>query len=113
MQSTGVDFSAAEAFVRMQRLLDERGVQLIFCGCPVDSSVAVALRSVDLWSDGPEEKVVVLETLNESLEHCENAFLRSLYSKTFKPAESTASTTVMTSQIGTSMYVLHIRVLLS
>ncbi|GAA5977360.1 hypothetical protein JCM5350_002440 [Sporobolomyces pararoseus] len=97
--ASGVDFSAAEAFVRMQRLLDERGVQLIFCGCPVDSSVAVALRSVDLWSDGPEEKVVVLETLNESLEHCENAFLRSLYSKTFKPAESTASTTVMTSQI--------------
>lgn len=68
MWSAGVDFSAAEAFVRMQRLLDERGVQLVFCGCPVDSSVAIALRSVDLWSDGPEEKVVVLENLNDALE---------------------------------------------
>ncbi|GAA5908062.1 Vsb1p [Sporobolomyces salmoneus] len=98
--ASGVDFSAAEAFVRMHRLLDERGVQLVFCGCPVDSSVAVALRSVDLWSDGPEEKVVVLENLNDALEHCENAFLRSLYSKTFKPAaQSSASTSVMTSQI--------------
>jgi len=65
---TGVDFSAAEAFVRMQRLLDERGVQLILCGCPFDSSVGIALRSVDLWSDGPEEKVVVLENLNDALE---------------------------------------------
>ncbi|GAA6015201.1 hypothetical protein JCM11491_000502 [Sporobolomyces phaffii] len=97
--ASGVDFSAAEAFVRMQRLLDERGVQLVFCGCPVDSAVAVALRSVDLWSDGPEEKVVVLENLNDALEHCENAFLRSLYSKTFRPAQLSASTSVMTSQI--------------
>ncbi|GAA5842002.1 hypothetical protein JCM3766R1_005720 [Sporobolomyces carnicolor] len=97
--ASGVDFSAAEAFVRMQRLLDERGVQLVFCGCPVDSSVAIALQSVDLWSDGPDEKVVVLENLNDALEHCENAFLRSLYSKTFKPAQLGASASVMTSQI--------------
>ncbi|GAA5956958.1 hypothetical protein JCM10213_009307, partial [Rhodosporidiobolus nylandii] len=83
--ASGVDFSAAEAFVRMQRLLDERGVVLVLCGCPVDSPVGVALRSVDLWSDHSESKTVVLENLNDALEHCENAFLRSLYSKTFKP----------------------------
>ncbi|GAA5922609.1 Vsb1p [Sporobolomyces koalae] len=97
--ASGVDFSAAEAFVRMQRLLDERGVQLVFCGCPVESSVANALLSVGLWSDGSDEKVTVLENLNDALEHCENAFLRSLYSKTFKPAQMSASTSVMTSQI--------------
>ncbi|GAA5934246.1 hypothetical protein JCM3775_006948 [Rhodotorula graminis] len=83
--ASGVDFSAAEAFVRMQRLLDERGVVLVLCGCPFDSSVGIALRSVDLWSDHAENKVVVLENLNDALEHCENAFLRSLYSKTFRP----------------------------
>ncbi|CEQ42126.1 SPOSA6832_03922 [Sporobolomyces salmonicolor] len=103
--ASGVDFSAAEAFVRMQRLLDERGVQLVLCGCPVDSSVGVALRSVDLWTDGSDEKVVVLENLNDALEHCENAFLRSLYSKTFRPAQlglSTSSSAAISSQIGTS-----------
>ncbi|BGP28971.1 hypothetical protein JCM10296v2_000707 [Rhodotorula toruloides] len=83
--ASGVDFSAAEAFVRMQRLLDERGVILVLCGCPVDSPVGVALRSVDLWSDNADGKVVVLQNLNDALEHCENAFLRSLYSKTFRP----------------------------
>ncbi|GAA5832849.1 hypothetical protein JCM11251_000504 [Rhodosporidiobolus azoricus] len=83
--ASGVDFSAAEAFVRMQRLLDERGVVLVLCGCPADSAVGVALRSVDLWSDHAENKVIVLENLNDALEHCENSFLRSLYSKTFRP----------------------------
>lgn len=64
----GVDFSAAEAFVRMQRLLDERGVILVLCGCPVDSPVGIALRSVDLWSDHADDKVVVLQNLNDALE---------------------------------------------
>ncbi|GAA5864566.1 hypothetical protein JCM3774_005168 [Rhodotorula dairenensis] len=83
--ASGVDFSAAEAFVRMQRLLDERGVVLVLCGCPVDSEVGNALRSVGLWTDTSDGKVVVLENLNDALEHCENAFLRSLYSRTFRP----------------------------
>lgn len=52
----------------MQRLLDERGVVLVLCGCPFDSSVGIALRSVDLWSDHAENKVVVLENLNDALE---------------------------------------------
>ncbi|GAA5994775.1 Vsb1p [Rhodotorula paludigena] len=82
--ASGVDFSAAEAFVRMQRLLDERGVVLVLCGCSYTSTVGVALRGVGLWTDG-DEGVVVLENLNDALEHCENAFLRSLYSKTFRP----------------------------
>ncbi|GAA6005747.1 hypothetical protein JCM10207_005320 [Rhodosporidiobolus poonsookiae] len=83
--ASGVDFSAAEAFLRMQRLLEERGVVLVLCGCPAESPVGIALRSVDLWSDNVENKVVVLENMNDALEHCENAFLRSLYSKTFRP----------------------------
>lgn len=66
--ASGVDFSAAEAFVRMQRLLDERGVVLVLCGCPFDSEVGIALRSVGLWSDAADGKVVVLENLNDALE---------------------------------------------
>jgi SulP family sulfate permease len=66
--ASGVDFSAAEAFVRMQRLLDERGVILVLCGCPVDSEVGIALRSVGLWTDTSDGKVVVLENLNDALE---------------------------------------------
>ncbi|BGP52976.1 hypothetical protein JCM8202v2_000533 [Rhodotorula sphaerocarpa] len=89
--ASGVDFSAAEAFVRMQRLLDERGVVLVLCGCPFDSEVGIALRSVGLWSDAADGKVVVLENLNDALEHCENAFLRSLYSRTFRPPIAPAS----------------------
>lgn len=89
--ASGVDFSAAEAFVRMQRLLDERGVILVLCGCPVDSEVGIALRSVGLWTDNSDGKVVVLENLNDALEHCENAFLRSLYSRTFRPPLASGS----------------------
>lgn len=126
----------------MQRLLDERGVILVLCGCPVDSPVGVALRSVDLWSDNADGKVVVLQNLNDALEvrwrsvlrrictfmqkpadgssplftqHCENAFLRSLYSKTFRPpipsAPSGQGAVPIASQIGTppSFDVLGIR----
>jgi SulP family sulfate permease len=64
----GVDFSAAEAFVRIQRLLEDKQVVLVLCGCPVDSSVGIALRSVDLWADGPDSKVEVLKNLNDALE---------------------------------------------
>lgn len=121
--ASGVDFSAAEAFVRMQRLLDERGVILVLCGCPVDSEVGIALRSVGLWTDTSDGKVVVLENLNDALEvghfpdlrhrgvgtdylaqqHCENAFLRSLYSRTFRPPlapGSSGSAIPIASQIG-------------
>ncbi|GAA5986854.1 hypothetical protein JCM11641_007818 [Rhodosporidiobolus odoratus] len=102
--ASGVDFSAAEAFVRMQRLLDERGVVLVLCGCSAESAVGTALRSVDLWSDSADSKVVVLENMNDALEHCENAFLRSLYSKTLQPlitpqASQTSGYHGMTSQI--------------
>ncbi|KAK4702198.1 sulfate permease, SulP family, partial [Phenoliferia sp. Uapishka_3] len=98
--ASGVDFSAAEAFVRMQRLLEDKGVTLVLCGCPIDSSVGLALRSVDLWVDGEVNPVKVFENLNDALEHCENAFLRSLFSKDFDaPQIVTTSGPSLTSQI--------------
>lgn len=68
LSRAGVDFSAAEAFVRIQRLLDDKGVVLVLCGCPANSNVGIALRSVDLWADGVEAKVEVFENLNDALE---------------------------------------------
>lgn len=65
----GVDFSAAEAFVRIQRLLQDKQIVLVLCGCPVDSSVGLALRSVDLWTGGmASDQVEVFENLNDALE---------------------------------------------
>lgn len=64
----GVDFSAAEAFVRLQRLLEDKGVILVMCGLRPDSSVGLALRSVDLWAGGIDHRVEVFENLNDALE---------------------------------------------
>ena len=63
----GVDMSAAEAFVRIQRLLGSKGVVLVFCGFSDTSPIGRALRSVDLLEmDGVE----LFENFNDALE-CE------------------------------------------
>ncbi|KAI0694038.1 sulfate transporter family-domain-containing protein [Cytidiella melzeri] len=73
----GVDMSAAEAFVRIQRLLRLRGVVLVFCGFSDVSPVGRALRSVDLLEmDGVE----LFASFNDALEWTENAYLRSWFS---------------------------------
>ncbi|KAK4054905.1 hypothetical protein OIV83_000829 [Microbotryomycetes sp. JL201] len=98
--ASGVDFSAAEAFVRIQRLLEDKQAVLVLCGCPANSNVGIALRSVDLWADNGESKVEVFENLNDALEHCENAFLRSLYSRDFQaPKIAQTSVPALTSHI--------------
>lgn len=58
----GLDLSAAEAFVRVQRMLVAKRVHLVFCGQPPDSDVAEALQAVGLWS-GP---VKTFANLNEA-----------------------------------------------
>ena len=68
----GVDMSAAEAFVRVQRFLAARHVVLVFCGFSDDSPIGRALRSVGLLElDGVE----LFSTFNDALEcvchlHC-------------------------------------------
>ena len=70
----GVDMSAAEAFVRVQRLLSTRRVVLVFCGFSLESNVGRSLRNVDLLEmDGVE----LFATFNHALE-CElSLFLES------------------------------------
>ncbi|KAF8314826.1 uncharacterized protein EI90DRAFT_3135794 [Cantharellus anzutake] len=70
--ATGLDLSAAEAFVRLHRLLEARRVQLVFCGQSTTSNVAKALRAVNLW----QGKTEVFATLNEALEWTENAYIK-------------------------------------
>lgn len=64
----GVDMSAAEAFVRVQRVLAARRVVLVFCGFSLHSSVGRSLRNVGLLEmDGVE----LFATFNDALE-CES-----------------------------------------
>lgn len=71
----GLDFSSAEAFVRVQRLLSAKDVLLILCGAAPNGLVGTALQNVDLWSGREGLRVEVFTNLNEALEWTENAYL--------------------------------------
>lgn len=81
----GLDFSSAEAFVRIQRLLAAKDVMLIMCGAKPDGVIATALQGVGLWTpanrDGQDaetdggQRIEVFSTLNDALEWSENAYL--------------------------------------
>ncbi|CAL1702683.1 unnamed protein product [Somion occarium] len=72
----GVDMSAAEAFVRIQRLLAGKGVILVVSGFAVESPVGQALSSVGLLDT---EGVEIFSTYADALEWTENAYLRAWY----------------------------------
>lgn len=71
----GVDLSAAEAFVRVQRLLAAKGVVLVFCGVS-RPEVCKALASVGVLE---QPYVELFETLNDAMEWTENAYLRAWF----------------------------------
>ncbi|CCL98492.1 uncharacterized protein FIBRA_00490 [Fibroporia radiculosa] len=72
----GVDMSAAEAFVRIQRILATRKVVLVFCGFSMESNVGKSLHNVGLLE---MEGVELFSTFNDSLEWTENTYLRSWF----------------------------------
>lgn len=74
---SGIDFSAAEAFTRMRRLLSVRGVEMILSGVTRDGDIGKALQAVGVWA--ADETVLVFNDLNGALESCENVFLTALY----------------------------------
>ena len=41
---------------------------LVLCGCSSESSVGLALRSVNLWAGGSDNTVEVFENQNDALE---------------------------------------------
>ncbi|KAJ2827324.1 hypothetical protein GGI24_002677, partial [Coemansia furcata] len=75
----GMDFSAAEAFIRVRRLLEAREIYMVICGAGYGSEVGRALRKAGVWSDHESEYVQTFPSLNEALEWCENVLLQFYY----------------------------------
>lgn len=82
---TGMDFSAAEAFTRMKRLLSARKVEMVLANVNARSDVGQAMSAVGLLDD---EGIVVFDDLNAALESCENDLLRVLYSHADESSET-------------------------
>lgn len=82
---TGIDFSAAEAFGRMNRILHRREVKMAMAGVTLGSEVGRSLSMVGLFVESAEDPTVpvpkVYEDLNGALEACENELLLVLASK--------------------------------
>ncbi|ORX70077.1 hypothetical protein DL89DRAFT_222823 [Linderina pennispora] len=76
---TGMDFSAAEAFIRVRRLLESREIYMVIAGVAQASEVGQALRVAGVWSDDVSEYVQTSPSLNEALEWCENVLLQYYY----------------------------------
>lgn len=74
---TGIDFSAAEAFLRINRLFGAKGVNLIFAGVKTTSALGLALRKSGLGEE--EGDVAFFDNLNLALESCENEYLKAFY----------------------------------
>lgn len=90
----GLDFSAAEAFTRINRILRKRNVQTTISGLNVEGDVGKSLQNVGLFE--PETGVPIFEDLNAALEFCENDYLKVFYSRQealiSKPLESPHTT---------------------
>lgn len=74
---TGLDFSAAEAFVRMNRILHSKQVEMLLSGVSMTSEVGKSLIMVGLLEEGEEDcpPPRTFEDLNQALEACENELL--------------------------------------
>ncbi|KAJ1661944.1 hypothetical protein EV178_006281 [Coemansia sp. RSA 1646] len=75
----GMDFSAAEAFIRVRRLLEAREIYMVVCGAERNSEVGRALRAAGVWSSEESEYVQTFASLNDALEWCENVLLQYYY----------------------------------
>lgn len=75
--ANGMDFSAAEAFTRMQRQLATRNIIFVLCGVKPDGEIKKGLQSVGLSHD--DEAFQMYVDLNSALEACENALLEAFY----------------------------------
>ena len=74
---TGIDYSAAEAFNRLNRIFSKKGVSIVMSGIKSESEIGSSLRAVGLGEGGNEVKL--LPDLNAALESCENELLKALY----------------------------------
>lgn len=75
----GLDFSAAEALTRINRIANKRGILTIISGLNVQGEVAKSLQNVGLFAES--SSVQIFETLNSALEYCENEYLKIFYNR--------------------------------
>ena len=76
----GVDFSSAEAFGKISRILKVSNVRMIICGFSLFSEIGKSLCNVGLLEEA--DGVKYFEVLNSALEYCENQLLKALYQRT-------------------------------
>ncbi|TVY82802.1 Uncharacterized protein LSUE1_G003124 [Lachnellula suecica] len=84
---TGLDYSAAEAFNRLNRIFSKKGVSLVMSGVQPNGPFNSTLLAVGLGQGEGDNEVKMLSDLNSALESCENELLKTLY--TSKDARST------------------------
>lgn len=82
---TGIDFSAAEAFGRMNRVLRRRDVEMVLATVNLEDEIGKSLQMDGLFEESDEEPPMpapkVYEDLNGALEACENGLLITLTEK--------------------------------
>jgi len=74
---SGIDYSASEAFNRLNRVLSKKGVSILVSGQDPEGPMFTTLFSVGLGVEG--NKVEVFAELNSAIESCENQLLKTLY----------------------------------
>lgn len=82
----GVDYSAAETFTRINRVLNAQSVQLVICGVNMKSEAGKALRNVGLFDE--DDGITYFQSLNSALEFCENELLKAFYTQRDAEAET-------------------------
>lgn len=88
---TGIDYSAAEAFNRLNRVFSRKGVTLVMSGVHPDGPLGSSLQAVGLGEDGNEVKLFA--DLNSALESCENELLKAFYASKEARTSRNAPTT--------------------
>lgn len=96
----GIDYSAAEAFTRINRLLNGVGIQLVLCGFTMEGEMGKSLRSIGLLNQAGD--VQYFKSLNSALEFGENELLKTLYSQKNSSAETESSPMFLGKSLPTS-----------
>lgn len=84
-----VDYSAAETFTKINRILNAQGVRLVMCGVNMESEAGKALRNVGLFDE--DDGITYFQSLNSALECCENELLKAFYTQRDAEAETESS----------------------
>jgi SulP family sulfate permease len=88
----GLDFSAAEAFVRIRRLLRARQIYMIVCNVTRHSDEEKALIKAGIWDAPSSPKddgdLKCFAHLNDAVEWCENELLTTYFEKKPKHLQS-------------------------